>query len=375
MQFFVPALYYGLIATAALHLVSLSNSLWLGMMFRKISLMPPDMNPLEDNLTARPQHKRTTTSSTVFSSIDGEKQRPESYASSKSSSAGTRPASQPSSVPFLHTRTGSNHSGQFWATRGLPRRQYQIVPGNASQNLPNLYAHERLANLSPARSASDENLQTGTQHRAASHMEVSPSGGALKRHANAWSPTASDLSRSKWHNFGSVVDQRLARQAASSKSYNALAQHCEEENLTGFEYGDENLGSGQNFNSKMGHPNPLQLHPASLRPSHIEGTLAPTAMEPDGTLMELSANSRCSINAAETAVFRRLRNTDVPRFKDLTQWHEGKNGQENSELRLMDSAGMNRKISSGVDYDFNRSLGIHGRRNFSGAAAEEGQIP
>lgn len=42
----------------ALHLVSFGISLYLMVAFRRIANLPPDMNPLEDNLTARP-HKRS----------------------------------------------------------------------------------------------------------------------------------------------------------------------------------------------------------------------------------------------------------------------------------------------------------------------------
>lgn len=42
----------------ALHLISFGISVYLMVAFRRIAKLPPDMNPLEDNLTARP-HKRT----------------------------------------------------------------------------------------------------------------------------------------------------------------------------------------------------------------------------------------------------------------------------------------------------------------------------
>ncbi len=44
------------VVSGSLHLVSLIISIYLGVVFRKISRLPPDMNPLEDNLTSR--HKR-----------------------------------------------------------------------------------------------------------------------------------------------------------------------------------------------------------------------------------------------------------------------------------------------------------------------------
>ncbi|PKY01680.1 hypothetical protein P168DRAFT_312773 [Aspergillus campestris IBT 28561] len=46
------------VANGGLHLISFGISVFLGIIFKKITQLPPDLNPLEDNLTARP-HKRT----------------------------------------------------------------------------------------------------------------------------------------------------------------------------------------------------------------------------------------------------------------------------------------------------------------------------
>lgn len=46
------------VINGSFHLICLGISIYLATIFRKITKLPPDMNPLEDNLTARP-HKRT----------------------------------------------------------------------------------------------------------------------------------------------------------------------------------------------------------------------------------------------------------------------------------------------------------------------------
>lgn len=46
------------IVNGALHAISFGISMFLGTIFRQITRLPPDLNPLEDNLTARP-HKRS----------------------------------------------------------------------------------------------------------------------------------------------------------------------------------------------------------------------------------------------------------------------------------------------------------------------------
>jgi hypothetical protein len=82
------------LANGGLHLVSLGLSIFLAVMFRKISHLPPDMNPLEDNLTARPRKSRKDidvdekhlSSSTLHSSFEDPLIGP------------------PRSMPFMHTR-------------------------------------------------------------------------------------------------------------------------------------------------------------------------------------------------------------------------------------------------------------------------------
>lgn len=82
------------LANAGLHVISLALSIFLAVTFRKISRLPPDMNPLEDNLTARPKSSREQTnvnekhmsSSTLNSNLEDP------------------PIGPPRSVPFMHTR-------------------------------------------------------------------------------------------------------------------------------------------------------------------------------------------------------------------------------------------------------------------------------
>ena len=86
----------------SLHLVSLTISIYLGVLFRKISRLPPDMNPLEDNLTSR--HKRNK-SSLLDNRVS---QATTATANSKRDSQVDDPLiSPPRTVPFMHTRNES----------------------------------------------------------------------------------------------------------------------------------------------------------------------------------------------------------------------------------------------------------------------------
>lgn len=84
-------------ANAGLHLVSFSLSICLAILFRKISSLPPDMNPLEDNLTARPRKNRKR--------IEPNEKH---WSSSTLNEGAEDPLMDvPRTVPFMHTRDQS----------------------------------------------------------------------------------------------------------------------------------------------------------------------------------------------------------------------------------------------------------------------------
>lgn len=86
-------------AQASMMLMSLILGIYLATMFRKISKLPPDMNPLEPNLTARP-HKRNKSELT-----GSEKHISDStYSLTKDTGPSITPSRR---VPFMHTRTDS----------------------------------------------------------------------------------------------------------------------------------------------------------------------------------------------------------------------------------------------------------------------------
>ena len=112
--------------SGGLHLITLGLSIYLAVVFRKILQLPPDMNPLEDNLTSR--HKRNKSELTV--STISEKRLSEPFESKRSSGAPYEDLSRLPSIPFLNTRSGSTESFSTYNSRSstldLPNRQYQI---------------------------------------------------------------------------------------------------------------------------------------------------------------------------------------------------------------------------------------------------------
>jgi hypothetical protein len=101
------------IATAGLHLLSACLDMYLALVFRKISKLPPDMNPLEDNLTSRrkTKHKHKNSSISAITPLTSDQEK---RFSDQSTIAGDRnsqykdiPSPTKTQVPFMHTRTDS----------------------------------------------------------------------------------------------------------------------------------------------------------------------------------------------------------------------------------------------------------------------------
>lgn len=106
----IYAFYLISVVEGCLAVVSLALGIYLAILFRKIAKLPPDMNPLEPNLTARP-HKRNkseltekhTSSSTASLTNDRMSKTSDPFA----------PASR--RVPFMHTRTDSADNLEVYA--------------------------------------------------------------------------------------------------------------------------------------------------------------------------------------------------------------------------------------------------------------------
>ncbi|KAL4870143.1 hypothetical protein BDV12DRAFT_166667 [Aspergillus spectabilis] len=94
------ATFYLSVVNGGFHLISLGISALLFNIFRQIAHLPPDLNPLEDNLTARRPHKRTK-------SEIAEKHASNSTLDSTHSVAEPL-IGAPRTVPFTHTRNKSS---------------------------------------------------------------------------------------------------------------------------------------------------------------------------------------------------------------------------------------------------------------------------
>ncbi|OAA68530.1 hypothetical protein SPI_00725 [Niveomyces insectorum RCEF 264] len=126
------AFYYTLIGAGGLHAATFAVALWLAVKFRQITLMPPDMNPLESRFTSRakkqqPKERHARNKSSVATA--------DTFESLSSLDNDKNLLSRPPTVPFLHTRTGSDMSQRTRDSRlDLPSRQYQTSPANSARN-------------------------------------------------------------------------------------------------------------------------------------------------------------------------------------------------------------------------------------------------
>lgn len=119
---------------AGLHLLSCGLDLYLIIIFRKISALPPDMNPLEANLTSRPRsiaskHKYKNSEITLASTAEMSEAERKKLAHLSGSTLGngsrlsvaqnsmydekTAAAAAAPQLPFAHSRTGSQTSLAF----------------------------------------------------------------------------------------------------------------------------------------------------------------------------------------------------------------------------------------------------------------------
>jgi hypothetical protein len=129
--------YVGGIVLSALHFLSIGLDLYLVIMFRRIASLPPDMNPLEDNLTRRAskkhKHKNSELSSTSSETLAEKKlgyYSGGSFVSDDWSRPGTKSAMSGRTMPFGQSRVDSSQtfSPHNPESARLSRQQYDSKP-------------------------------------------------------------------------------------------------------------------------------------------------------------------------------------------------------------------------------------------------------
>ncbi|KAI1923964.1 hypothetical protein LOZ65_003156 [Ophidiomyces ophidiicola] len=132
----VQTLFLACSTVGGLHLISLGIDLYLAIMFRKISKLPPDMNPLEDNLTSRgPKRPRSEIAEKHLSQSTTNSIEDNRHSLAKEPLIASR------TVPFMHTRTDSEStlSGPEFRGAESPRSSYYSAHSrmHSRTHLPN----------------------------------------------------------------------------------------------------------------------------------------------------------------------------------------------------------------------------------------------
>ena len=147
----------------SLHLISFGLSAYLISVFCKITSMPPDMNPLEDNLTSRRatkhQYKNSEMTASTFSASSP----------SRMSQANLVPESRP--ISFVHTRNDSNPSfsphNPETARRSRAELSMYSQPQSARTSRAGLYRRD--GSVSPSKSGTMINVQEIQPHSPTRH--------------------------------------------------------------------------------------------------------------------------------------------------------------------------------------------------------------
>lgn len=150
------------IINGGLHLVSALISLYLVYLFNKISHLPPDMNPLENNLTSRKVRKHRYKNSELSTSTISQPQMIDKvslYDSARGSMIKETAISDTRPISFLHTRSNSDqvYSPHNPATAAASRSNLALPGIPQMYHQPQSARHSRM-NLS--QSGSQMNAQS-----------------------------------------------------------------------------------------------------------------------------------------------------------------------------------------------------------------------
>ena len=217
-----------------LHLISLIIDIWLAIIFRKIAALPPgernssdsdrdlltktDMNPLEDNLTARP-HKRNKSEFTIEDKHLSQTSLPSTITNGRSEA--TDPLiTPPRTVPFMHTRNGSSDNLTTYRQNTGLRDSHADLPAT---NRP--YQHSN-GSFTPSRTdmtRSAAGVYNQPNHSRTSQMNLNkpissqnnhPRPGSAGNRTGQYRPNSPSKLRDQWNHplstpYGPINDENV----------------------------------------------------------------------------------------------------------------------------------------------------------------------
>lgn len=325
---FSEVVFYLAAVGGGLHLFSLGISLYLAVTFRKITKLPPDMNPLEDNLTSR--HKRNKSSISTATTAS-EKRVSGPLESKRSSVAAYEDLSRPPTIPFLQTRTLSTDSFSTYRSTPPPTRDGRLDLPSRQYQLP-----------SARSSTADLKRNSGygvpaTPPKRGSYTEL-----PLSETASQRSSQKNGSMAEAWYTADSLPNRSSRSSSPMKAAYQPLHQ---------------NLDYSEDIS--YGLPNPLEANPPTPRHKHFPSR--------DSPLSE-SNNNRASTDIADTG--SRFREHDM---QSQTENFKSKYYGELKPGTPPVMVGKNRQVSSGTDFANKGGFKAIGRREVSGKIAEEGR--
>lgn len=327
IHIFTTTVFYCAAVGSGFFLISFGLSIYLTVTFNKICDLPPDMNPLEDNLTSRHKHKRNKSSISTATTIS--EKRISAPLSNRSSATAYDDFVHPPTMSFLQTRMGSTDSFSTYrptpppsrdSRLDLPSRQYQIKNHSARNSMIDLKRSSYLAPSVPKR---------------ASYAEIPLSDTGLDG-----PPRQIGKMDDAWFSARSLNSSKQSRASSPVKgSYRPLEQSYD-----------------SSENVSLGHPNPLEANPPTPRHSVL--------LNRDSPLSEIS-NNRLSGDIADMSSSQVH---EMPSIRDFKAKRYG-------ELRAATPpvlVGTDRQVSSGADYSGKGGFRAK-NRDVSGKVAEEGR--
>lgn len=364
MPTFVSVVFYGAIGAGSTHVISLSASAWLGWLFRKISLMPPDMNPLEDNLTARPLHKRNKSSVSSVTSTGADPEKP--WLESRRNSASVMDGvPERVSVSFMHTRTESRDSGISMGSRISASPERKNAPLRYLPRASNPISYAQLPSREPEPEPQAEPKRVP--------QTLSEAFGIIS--ADIPKPSAAPRPMKPGQRPAAAV---RSHRSSGSKSYASLAQPYSMGGISSDEEDEEESTLGDILRKKgrldAAHPKPLTSNPILPRPLNTRrGQIDFDAQYDTVSDAEPSSWLSRDIDDSEERPdmrSQRYRDSSIQLDSHFDTRHSS--GEEDAATAAQGALGGGRKVSSGNDYWPNPSAAYE-RRKVSGKIAEEGR--
>ncbi|OTA02706.1 hypothetical-protein [Trichoderma parareesei] len=368
MPTFVSAVFYGAIGAGSTHLISLSASAWLGWLFRKISLMPPDINPLEENLTARPLHKRNKSSVSSVTSTGADPDKPW-LESRRNSASVTDGVPERVSISFMHTRGESRDSAISMGSRISASPERKNAPLRYLPRASNPISYAQIPSHEPEPEPESEPQpqpkrvpQTLSEAFGIISTEIPKPSAAPRPMKPGQRPAAAVRSH----------------RSSGSKSYASLAQPYSMGGISSDEEDEEESTLGDILRKKgrrdAAHPKPLTSNPILPRPLNTRrGQIDFDAQYDTVSDAEPSSWLSRDIDDGEEQPnmrSQRYRDSSIQLDSHFDTRHSS--GEEDAAAAAQGALGNGRKVSSGNDY-WPSSSAAYERRRVSGKIAEEGR--